>query len=264
MSGVGFTTTDSLTAALGLGPTGVTSVVGGGGKTTTIFRLGNELCAAARTVVVTTTTKFGTDQLLGPIVELSAAGDLHATIISVGGEGNPVVVVGRREGTKAFGIPADLVDDLPAHHVLVEADGARRRSLKAPADYEPVISPGTDLVVAVMGLTALGGIISEVCHRPERVAAVTGASVSDPVDTQTYVTLATSADGAGRGVPAGARLAVILSQVADAGRDAARDIAAGVLDGGGPGPSVERVVVVPHYRPGVEPEPPVEVVSRSG
>ncbi|MEQ8718999.1 MAG: selenium cofactor biosynthesis protein YqeC [Acidimicrobiales bacterium] len=261
MSGIGATSTDSLTTALGLGPTGVTSVVGGGGKTTTIFRLGTELCAAARTVVVTTTTKFGTDQLRGPIVELSTPGDLRATIVSVSGEGYPVIVVERREGTKAFGIPADLVDDLPVHHVLVEADGARRRSLKAPAHYEPVISPGTDLVVAVMGLTALGGVISEVCHRPERVAGVTGASVSDTVDAQTYVTLATSSDGAGRGVPSGARLAVILSQVAEDRRDTAGEIAAGVLGGGGSGPPVERVVLVPHYRPGDDLEPPVEYLT---
>lgn len=39
--------------------------------------------------------------------------------------------------------------------VLVEADGSRRLPVKAPAVYEPVIPPGTDLVVGVIGLDAL-------------------------------------------------------------------------------------------------------------
>ena len=40
--------------------------------------------------------------------------------------------------------------------VIAEADGARLRPLKAPAEHEPVIPPAADAVVAVAGLDSVG------------------------------------------------------------------------------------------------------------
>lgn len=261
--------TDSLADALGLGDTGITSVVGAGGKTTTVFRLATELAARGRTVVVTTTTKFGTDQLTGPMVEVAGAVNgaerVRATLQT---DGPVVVAVDHREGTKAFGVPPAMIDRLrvggmggypPPDHVLVEADGARRRSLKAPADYEPVVSRQTDLVVAVMGLSALGGTVAEVCHRPEQVSALTGRGPAETVRPADVAAIARSARGAGQGVPTGSRLAVVLSQVGAEHATAASEITAAILEAGGSGPPVERVVVVPRYRPGNDPEPTVRV-----
>ena len=38
--------------------------------------------------------------------------------------------------------------------VLIEADGSKRLPCKVPADHEPVLLPESDIVVAVLGLSA--------------------------------------------------------------------------------------------------------------
>jgi probable selenium-dependent hydroxylase accessory protein YqeC len=66
--------------------------------------------------------------------------------------------------------------------ILVEADGSRRLPVKAPAVYEPVIPPGTDLVVGVIGLDCLGrSMDGETVHRPELFARVTGCAPGTPI-----------------------------------------------------------------------------------
>jgi molybdenum cofactor cytidylyltransferase len=61
--------------------------------------------------------------------------------------------------------------------VLVEADGARRRSLKAPADHEPVVPRSASLVGRARRPRRPGHAVSgPLVHRPELVARLTGAS----------------------------------------------------------------------------------------
>lgn len=102
------------------------------------------------------------------------------------GAGPPVVagrspVVGRRVGAdgKVEGVPPEWVSalrDLPGvAAVLVEADGAAGRPLKAPAAWEPVVPPCASLVVAVAGLDAQGVPLDpEHVHRPELLAGLLG------------------------------------------------------------------------------------------
>jgi probable selenium-dependent hydroxylase accessory protein YqeC len=49
-----------------------------------------------------------------------------------------------------------VVDSRVADHLLVEADGAAGRSLKAHTPHEPVVSARADLVIAVIGADCLG------------------------------------------------------------------------------------------------------------
>jgi probable selenium-dependent hydroxylase accessory protein YqeC len=61
---------------------------------------------------------------------------------------------------------------------LVKADGARMRWIKAPAEDEPLLPPGTDTVIPVLSARALGEPLSErIAHRVERVAQVTGCGL---------------------------------------------------------------------------------------
>jgi len=83
---------------------------------------------------------------------------------------------GRR---KVRGLPPEWVDDLglsfPGLTLLVEADGAARKPLKAPAAHEPVIPASADLVLAVAGVDAVGlGLDPASVHRPELIARLTG------------------------------------------------------------------------------------------
>ena len=43
-------------------------------------------------------------------------------------------------------------------HVIIEADGSRRRPFKAPADYEPVVPSTTTTMVSVIGADALAAM----------------------------------------------------------------------------------------------------------
>ena len=59
-----------------------------------------------------------------------------------------------------------------ADFVLVEADGAKRLPLKAHAPHEPVIPPNTRQTIYVVGADGFGRPIRQICHRPERYAAL--------------------------------------------------------------------------------------------
>ncbi len=91
---------------------------------------------------------------------------------------------------------------------LVEADGARGRWIKAPADYEPVIPPCADVVCVVANLDAIGRPLDgRVAHRAERIAELTGASLGDAVTPELIVDLLSHPEGGFKGIPAGARRA---------------------------------------------------------
>ena len=68
-----------------------------------------------------------------------------------------------------------------AGFVLVEADGAKRLPLKAHASHEPVIPPNVRQTIYVVGADGFGHPIRQVCHRPERYAALCGAAEDDVV-----------------------------------------------------------------------------------
>ena len=58
-----------------------------------------------------------------------------------------------------------------AKQILVEADGAKMRPCKVPAEQEPVIPKECDIVIAVAGLDVLGETIEAGCFRTGQVAA---------------------------------------------------------------------------------------------
>ena len=49
--------------------------------------------------------------------------------------------------------------------ILIEADGAKKKPVKVPGEWEPVIIPQTGLVIACAGLSALGGTFADTCFR---------------------------------------------------------------------------------------------------
>jgi probable selenium-dependent hydroxylase accessory protein YqeC len=100
-----------------------------------------------------------------------------------------------------------------------------------------VIPSLATLVVIVVGANALGGTIGEVCHRPERVAALAGRSVDDVLLPQDVVTVVAHPEGGLKGIPEGARVAVALTR-------ATREEAAEIVSLLGRLPQFERVVAL--------------------
>ena len=101
-------------------------------------------------------------------------------------------------------------------HVIIEADGSRRRPFKAPADYEPVVPSTTTTMVSVIGADALGRVIADQCHRPLRVAAVAGCQPYERLSPAAAATVLVSERGARKELPDGGRLAVVVNKVGGA------------------------------------------------
>jgi probable selenium-dependent hydroxylase accessory protein YqeC len=137
-------------------------------------------------------------------------------------------VLGRRvRSDKIEGVRS--VDELVsrAELVLVEADGARGRSLKVPAPHEPVVPRSTTVLVVMAALDVLGEPLDESrVHRLELVAAATGRRVGETVDEDAVVAALCHRGGYPARIGRGVRAAVFLNKVEDAvHRDAAARIA---------------------------------------
>lgn len=152
----------------------VISFVGAGGKTTTMYQLADELAEQGRKVLVTTTT-----HILRPKHGMTALVEDIREIHGITWEGN-VLTVGRpmadsQPGLEKLEMPggledaetvAGLVDMVDV--ILVESDGAKGLPLKIPAEYEPVLLPQTELVIACAGLDAIGADFETACFRMEQ------------------------------------------------------------------------------------------------
>ncbi len=217
---------DGLGPALELGAHEHVAVVGGGGKTTLAHALVRYLGAtpSGRRCVLTTTTKMGYDQDSGLPV-LIAPDD--ATIAAID---RPTVVRGAIDEPVALGVDPAVCnrwfDDLD--HLVVEADGARRRPFKAPAHYEPVVGSTATLVVSVIGVDALGLAIEDGCHRPHLVAELAGCRADEVLTPLRAARVLLAAEGNRRAVPGGARFVVVVTKVSPGREQPAQELAAAV------------------------------------
>jgi molybdenum cofactor cytidylyltransferase len=210
-----------LVDGLRLGPGRVAAFTGAGGKSTAIGRLAAEM-AAVHPVVVTTTTRLALSQTSLAQAHLIAGqpGALEALpgLLRTAGS---VLVTGARatDEPKWLGLEAELLEQVrqitvaAGGSVLVEADGARARSLKAPADYEPVVPACADLVVPLAGLDVLGAACDDgLVHRPERVAEISGGHRGEPLTDAHLQRILTDERGALKGVPPAAEVRLLLNK----------------------------------------------------
>ena len=230
---------------------GMTCVVGAGGKKTTLYALAARIPRA----VVTATVRI-------PIFDPKVAG-VHVTDHPVAAvedaEDWPVGVVPEREGDRYLGYDPTVVDDLArsgaADAVLVKADGARTRWLKAPNESEPRVPDTVDTVIPIASARVVGKPLSaEHVHRPKRVAAITGLAEGDEIGAEDVATVLASERGGHKDVPSGATIVPLVNMVDDERLAAVgREIAAGVLDR----TDVPRVVLARM----IDEEPLVDVVT---
>ena len=100
---------------------------------------------------------------------------------------SPLIAVGAGvRDARLRAVSPEIADELffrcGARYVVNEADGARMKPFKAPAEHEPVVASTTTLLVVVIGLDALGAPVDEEhLHRPERFSEIAGASPGAPL-----------------------------------------------------------------------------------
>jgi len=206
--------------ALGMTADEVVALVGGGGKTTAMFRLAREVVDNGGSVITTTTTRiFGAQIALAP-AHVPAAGLTRERVAAALAVHPHVLVIGATDAGsgKAEGVSLDLFRRLrawfPGVCLLNEADGSRMRPFKAPAAYEPVIPTDTTLVVPVVGADVFGkSLDADHVHRPELVSALSGAPPGTPITPAIVARVLAHALGGRKGVPAGARVVVLINKV---------------------------------------------------
>ena len=190
---------------------GTTCLVGAGGKKTTMRTL------ASRTeAVVTTTVRI-------PIFD-SWVERVVVTDDPVGAAGRaterPLGVVPEREREDRYrGYDTSAVDRLARaidDPLVVKADGARTRLLKAPDDHEPQVPASADTVVPVASVRAVGRPLTEEhVHRVDRVAALTGRAPGEELRAVDVAAVLASDRGGLKGVPEGATAVPLVNMVDD-------------------------------------------------
>lgn len=193
------------------------SIVGAGGKTTLLYALADRLAALGRKVVVTTTT-----HILVPPHRRVVTCATEAINLS---ECHSPVVYGAPAPGKKLTIPADWnAAHLLSHidHLLIEADGARQYPCKVPRRGEPVLDAHSDLIIGVVGLSALGKPLSLACFRLEETMQLLGAPAEHRLRPEDLATILTSGAGTKKGVGTTPYLIVLNQCDVDNGWERAR------------------------------------------
>ena len=171
-------------------------LVGGGGKTTVMYELSAAWADCGRRVLVLTST-----HILRP-VDGSFAADVPA--VQNLWQQRRYAVIGTPElATGKLTAPPQSVYEalkLQADVILCEADGSRHHPCKVPAEYEPVLLPDSDIVLAVAGMDALGHSLAQACQRSQLAAELLGCSAEKIIDAQMQAALLLSEQGARKNV----------------------------------------------------------------
>jgi molybdenum cofactor cytidylyltransferase len=185
-----------------------------------MFRLAREVVDRGGRAITTTTTRiFGAQIALAPAHVPAADATRERVAAALAAHGHVLVIGPTEAGSgKAEGVSLDLFRRLrawfPDACLLNEADGSRMRPFKAPADYEPVIPAETTLVVPVVGADVFGNPLdADHVHRPELVGALTGAPMGTPITPAIVAGVLAHPEGGRKGVPAGARVVVLINKV---------------------------------------------------
>ena len=208
----------TLTEALGIKNREVISLVGGGGKTALMFALGRELSSRMKGVVLTTTTKIW-EPTPTPDFALFLS-DQNSEIkkwVTKYLEAYPFLLIAnkRLESGKLQGVAPSWVEEihsLPGVSIIVvEADGAAGRSLKAPREEEPVLPANTTLLVPVVGIDVLDYPLDEEhVFRSEIAARLLNISKGKPVTKEIIAALLSEII---KGRPEGARVIPFINKV---------------------------------------------------
>ena len=185
--------TNSFIEALQLSKKGVISLMGAGGKTSLMFLLAKKLSQSKNRVLTTTTTKiFMPESDLSPdtiveddvdeLIQKARTNAKQFRHFSAGRKYDPL-------SGKLKGFEPETVDQLWQTKIfdwiIVEADGAKQKPLKASNLNEPVIPKDTTHLILVTGLDAVGKTLDDNCvHRPQLFSDNTGLGMGKNIDVQ--------------------------------------------------------------------------------
>jgi len=220
----------SLREGLMLGNGGVISLVGAGGKTSLMFRLAHELARAGESVLTTTTTKIYEPRpeqsqhliLSGSLTEFLEAAH-QALKIHRHFTAAAATIADQR---KLHGYAPEFIQAIWNNRlfrwIVVEADGAAGRPLKAPAEHEPVIPDCTSQVVGIVGLKGAGRPLNQQwVFRNELFSQITGLAEGAIMTEDAFIAALVNDRGIFKNSPVHADKIVFCNQADDPQRLAA-------------------------------------------
>lgn len=184
------------------------ALVGSGGKTSLMRYLA---CRLPAPVVCTTSTKLSSDEVA--FFDQHVIWNDNQTALPFSERisdnllvtGEPVIVDGIQ---KRSGLTEEQLHLLNQHcyenrfSLIIEADGSKRRPLKAPAEWEPVIPAFTDLVIVVVGLAGLMKPLNdEHVFRSQFFSQLTGLEIGQGVDLRSILQYLKHPMGGFKGIP---------------------------------------------------------------
>ncbi|MBN1944879.1 MAG: putative selenium-dependent hydroxylase accessory protein YqeC [Bradymonadales bacterium] len=229
---------DALLAAFDLTHHRFIHLIGGGGKTTLMLAMARAFAARGMCAIATTSTRIrrSEGEALEELVIGQDVREIATRARTVLAERNPIVLAYQGEAEKLVGFSADQLEQL-AHLVLaqqretgdrggppnwepdgrsreriadaliVEADGAAGRPLKAHHSLEPVIAPSADLVIVVVGAWCLGQPLDDrAVHRAELFARRLGCEPGTPLEVRHVAGILFHPEGYLARVPPGAEV----------------------------------------------------------
>lgn len=226
------------------------SLVGAGGKTTLMFCLAKELVLQGKKVITTTTTKIlepSSEETPRLVVDSDEKEIQHLVTLHLNRDRHLTVARERLGSGKLRGVSpevaANLWNSTGADTVIVEADGAAGRPIKAPREHEPVIPSNTTLVIALLGLDGIGQQLNdENAFQPELISRMTGIRVGEKMTGSLLAILMTHREGIFKGAPAGSRVVSFINKIdLPRGLEKGRTLAREILNK--KHPQIERIVL---------------------
>jgi len=195
------------------------SIVGAGGKTTLLYRISKELGKYDKRILLSTTTHiFVPPKGIYDDIYINSDGKAllkYAESIRKNG----IYVLGTQitEEGKIKGIDISLADELfnlqIFDFIIMEADGSKRKPIKAPAEWEPVVPKQTTMTIGVIGLDSIGMIANEKnVHRLDEFCSITNCSPGDEINEVMIAKLIDHPQGLFKKTPAYAKKIVLLNK----------------------------------------------------
>ena len=210
----------NLCSALDMGSRELVALVGGGGKTSLLMALADERLRTGKRVVTTTTTKMWHREAdRSPHLVFTRLEPSWRMTLKAGLQSHGQVFLARNplDSGKVEGIDPSLIDEIYGEawidDIIVEADGSSGRPVKAPAEHEPVVPSSATVVVAMLGLEAIGEQIGpDMVFRTDLFATLTGTEPGQRLTPAVLSGLVSTREGLFRKCPSTARRIVFLNK----------------------------------------------------
>lgn len=179
----------------------IISFVGAGGKSTSMDSMAKEFKMEGKKVLVTTTTVIFEPQHRDNDVFI--LGELPQQYVPLKGS---ITLLGKSmDNDKIRGVSTEYVKEIHKREIfdiiLVEADGARMKPLKAPANHEPVVPSFSTMTIGIIGLDSIGIPLDDNhVHRPEILSSILNVELPHIVNENDIVNLVVHKKGIFKGV----------------------------------------------------------------